>query len=265
MKAMKRWCMVALSVLTLAACGGGQTNTEMPLNEARNLNSDLTTAYVRAAQLMEQVTLGSVDVGTLPNGVSGRDFDVAMFRQVLEACFTETVSLAPGADIEEVPRRATPELGPDTAPLTERPAIGRVQACNPPRLLALETYLGVVSTDLRSFLVERTLQVDTLRVHLKDVLIAQIDALERQQRDAQAESARLRGVADQRRADAQSPDVGDEQRRQAEQDYDAVIAELDSVDAVLAELDDGITEMRRLRRQLVDDTVRNLAALGTDD
>ncbi len=265
MKSMRNLCLAALGALALAACGGGQTDTSMPLNEARNLNSDLTTSYVRATQLLEQATASTQDVGTLPTGVDGRDFDVAMFRQVLEACFTETVSLVPGANIEEVPRRAEAELGPATAPLTERPAVGRVQACNPPRMLALETYLGVVAPELRTFLEERTLQVDVLRVHLKDVLIAQVDALERQQRDALAESARLRGVAEQRRALAQSSDVDEEQRRTAEADYDAVIAELESVDAVLGELEDGIGEMRRLRRQLVDDAVRNIAALGTDD
>lgn len=246
-----------------AGCGSRQVDTSIPVNDARNLNSDLSAAYVRTTDLLEGCAESAAQVGRLPSGVDGNDFDVAMVREVLLSCFTEPTSIAIGADMEELPRRAEALVGEGYTPLTERGAVGRIDPCAPARMIALEAYLDVVSPDLRAFLTDRTLAVDALRVNLKDVAIAQLDDLERFSNDAASELVRLRTLTEERRALAQGSELDEEAQRQSDRDYDAMIAELDQIGAILETLQGEITNMRSLRRTLVEDVERDLAVMGT--
>lgn len=247
----------------LVACGSPQVDTSLPVDEARLLNSDVSTSWVRTQELLQDVAMGTERLGTLPPEIGPEDFDIAMVRHTLESCFTETVEWVPGADLERQPRRATAEAGEGHTPLTERPPVGRAQACQPSRMIAMEAYLEVVPGELRGFLLDRTLEVDALRVNLKDVLVSWLDALEADVADARIAMERLRGEAEQKRALAQTSDVDEQARAQAERDYDTVLTELEAVQAVLARFDEQFSDMRALRRQLVEQAARNLATMGT--
>jgi hypothetical protein len=255
--------MVAGVLWGLAACGGGRgMDTTIPLDEARVLNSEMTSTFVRAETLLQDSALLARSLGELPAGIRASDFDAAMVRQVLQACFTQTLALVPGGSPSEVPRAAVAAAGPSHRPLTQRPAVGRAQPCAPPRMNVLENYLETATPQVRAFLQERVLQVDGLRVNLNDTLVAQLDALERRAGTARAEATRLRGMAEERRALAQAGNLDELQRRQVEVDYDAVLVELDNVESVLQRVDSLLSGMRTTRRQLVDEAARNLTTLG---
>jgi hypothetical protein len=254
---------VVLALVALGACGGKQVDTTIPLNEARTLNNDLSAAYVRVASLMESVSATALEIGALPAGVRATDFDVALVREVLLSCFTTPTGIAPGVALDVVPEHAEAVAGEALSLLTERPAIGRVEACDPPRMIALEAYLDVVSGSLREFLLSRTLAVDTLRVDLKDVAIAQLDALERRALGAAAESAELRALTEERHALAQTRELDESARQSHDRDYDMMIAQLDEIDALLDSLDGELSAMRAQRRTLVEEVEQALAAMGT--
>jgi len=253
----------ALALLLVAACGSRHVDTSIPLNEARVLNNELSGSYVRTVELMEHSAAVAAELGRLPDGVGAADFDVAMFRQVLEACFTQSVDYLPGTNTDAVPRRATAELGPDHIPLTGRTEVGRARPCAPPRLVSLESYIQVIDADLRAFLSTRILEVDALRVNLKDVLIAQLDDLDKRAGVARDEVVRLRELAEERRALSQTSGVSEESRRQTEIDYDAMLRELDQVQDVLAQVEEHYERMRTQRRQLIELAARAIAELGT--
>lgn len=246
------------------ACGSPQVDTSLPVDEARLLNSDVSTSWVRTQELLQDAAMTTELLAGLPDDVGPQDFDIAMVRHTLEACFTETVEWVPGEDLDRQPRRAVAEAGEGHTPLTERPPVGRAYACQPSRMIALEAYLEVVPDELRAFLLDRTLSVDALRVNLKDVLVSWLDALEADVTDARIAMERLRDEAEQKRALAQTSDVDEAARTQAERDYDIVLTELESVQAVLSRYDEQFSDMRALRRQLVEQAARNLATMGMD-
>lgn len=235
----------------------------MPVNEARALNSDTTSTYVRAVGLLERATETARSLGALPEGMTADDFDTAMVREVLESCFTETVSFAAGANMSETPGAAVAELGPELRPLTERPAVGRMQACEPARMRVLESYASTATPGVRDFVMQRVLDVDALRVNLNDVLVVQLDGLDNVADSARAQAERLRIVTEERRALAQTS-TDESVRTQADTDYDTIMQELEQVTSIVDQIDQGVTEMRRLRRQLIDEAARNIAQMGDD-
>lgn len=254
-------CLILVS--GLAACGGKQVDTTIPLDEARVLNSEITSTFVRAQSLLEESTVTTRTLSELPSGLTAADFDGDLVREVLAACFTASVVMAPGSDADEVPRGAEAETGPDHRPLTERPPVGRVLPCAPARMHALESYVTSAQPAVHDFLLQRVLDVDTLRVNLGDTLVAQLNALEDTANAVRAEAERLRGVAEERRAMAQTSSEDDLARRQNELDYDAIIGEFDQISAVLDQIDGNLADMRQVRRQLIEEATRNIAVLGT--
>lgn len=247
----------------LAGCGGAAVDTTIPLDQTRQLNTSLSVAYQRTNDLLIHASQVSGEMAMLPAGIGPDDFDVAMFREVVSACFTQTLQPTGGAASAEVPRPVQAQAGEARAPLTRRGDVGRVRPCSPNRLLALETYLNVVDASLQSFLLERLLAADSLRVNLGDVLPAMFDDLERRAEEAGGEAARLRVQVEQRRALAQSTLTSEQDRQENEQRYNQALDELDSIDALVAQIRGEIRDARGLRRSLVDETVRNIAALGT--
>lgn len=263
--ATKRFAASAALILSalLAACGGKSVDTTIPLDEARLLNSEISATYVRTVTLLEETAAAVDAIGVFPDGVDPSDVDTDLLRHALESCFTETIALVPGTALDEVPRGAETEAGPEHGVLTRRTTVGRVQACNPPRMLALESYLPVVDEAASAYIVDRVLVVDVLRANLKDVLVMQLDDLERVTADSENELIRLRELAAERRALAQTADLSPEDRRQTEVDYETITQELDTVESTLGQIGEEIGEWRRLRRNLVDQTAANIAALGT--
>ena len=253
----------ALIALFVVACGGKQVDTTIPIDAARILNSELSATYVRTRTLLEETTQRVRTVGEFPADIRADDIDADLMRHVLEACFTQNITMAPGVDIDELPRGAQAEVGPANAPLTARPTVGRVLACTPSRMLALESYLDAVGAREREFIVDRVLTVDILRANLKDVLTAQIDDVERTTVSAATELQQLRETASERRALAQTADLTPEERRRTEVDYETITQELDQVEDVLGVVTTELVDWRRLRRQLVDEAARNIAEMGT--
>lgn len=254
---------LAFVCFVLAACGGAPVDTSIPVDDARLVNSELSAAYVRARDHLEGATETSRRLAIIPPEIPADDLDVDQLRHVLEACYTQTVAYTADADMENVPRRAEAEAGEGHRPLTDRAHVGRVRHCDPARMLSLEAYLDVVDDQLDAFIIERVLMVDALRVNLKDVLVAQLDALERAASDAGAELLRLRELSAERRAIAQtSTDLTDEERRRVEVDFETISQELDQVESVLGQVNDELSDMRQLRRQLVEEAARNIALMG---
>jgi DNA repair exonuclease SbcCD ATPase subunit len=253
----------ATILLLLTACGGAPVDTSIPIDEARLVNGELAGAYVRTRDLLEESAETSRRLATLPPEVNAADLDADQLRHVLEACYTQTIDYRHGVDMDALPRRAEAQLGADHRPLTDRVEVGRVRACQPARMIALEAYLDVVDRPTRAFILDRVLVVDALRVNLKDVLVAQVDALERTAAEARAALMRLREVSAERRAVAQtSSDLTEEERRRVEVDFETISQELDQVESVLEQVDEEISDMRQLRRQLVEEAARNIAMMG---
>ncbi|MFT6398575.1 MAG: hypothetical protein ACJAYU_003334 [Bradymonadia bacterium] len=199
----------------------------------------------------------------MPEEIAPADIDIDLLRHVLEACFTETVSVARGVDRSVTLSAATTELGPEHAPLTNRELVGRLDACGPSRMLALETYLDVIEDYEREYIVSAVVEVDILRANLKDVLVVQIDEVERMTGTATTALMRLRGTADERRALAQAADLTPVEQQQTEVDYETITQELDQVEDRLTQLAGEIGDWRRLRRQLVDEAAARISTLGT--
>jgi hypothetical protein len=130
---------------------------------------------------------------------------------------------------------------------------------------ALESYVTSAQVSVREFLMERVLRVDVLRVDLNDTLVAQLNELEDTASEVRAEAERLRGVAEERRATAQASGSDDLARRQNELDYDAITGEFDQITAVLDQIDSQLSDMRQVRRQLIEEATRNIALLGTSE
>lgn len=256
-------CLILVSGLT--ACGGKQAETTIPLDEARVLNSEITSSFVRTQSLLEESSVIARTLSVLPSGLTASDFDGDMVREVLAACFTSSVVLERESGADEVPRGAVAEPGPSHRPLTERPAVGRALACAPARMHALESYVTSAQAPVREFLMERVLRVDVLRVDLNDTLVAQLNELEDTASEVRAEAERLRGVAEERRATAQASGSDDLARRQNELDYDAITGEFDQITAVLDQIDSQLSDMRQVRRQLIEEATRNIALLGTSE
>lgn len=259
-----RWCLAGALALFALACGGAPVDTTIPVSEARLLNSELAAAYVRTRDLLESTTETARVLGTVPPEVPADELDADMLRHVLEACYTQTVAYVPGADLEALPRRAEALAGESHRPLTDRADVGRVRACDPSRMIALEAYLDVVDEAVDAFIIDRVLTVDALRVNLKDVLVAQLDALDRVAAESAAELLRLREVSAERRALAQTADLSDEERRQNEIDFEEISQILDDVEGILEQVNEEVGDMRQLRRQLVEEAARNIALLGAE-
>jgi uncharacterized membrane protein YccC len=125
----------------------------------------------------------------------------------------------------------------------------------------LESYASTALPEVKEYVMQRVLDMDALRVNLNDVLVQQLEALENVATRARMDADRLRLTAEERRALAQSS-TDEATRTQAESDFDAVTASLDQVMAVVEQIEAGITDMRQLRRQLIEEAARNLAQLG---
>jgi uncharacterized protein YjcR len=130
-------------------------------------------------------------------------------------------------------------------------------------MLALETYLDVIEDYEREYIVSAVVEVDILRANLKDVLVVQIDEVERMTGTATTALMRLRGTADERRALAQAADLTPVEQQQTEVDYETITQELDQVEDRLTQLAGEIGDWRRLRRQLVDEAAARISTLGT--
>ena len=250
-----------LLVSLLAACGS-KPDTTIPVDAIKALNSDLAATYVRAKDTLDAAAQQSAALAEAPEGHSTEEFDTELMRNVLQACFTARVELLPNANPDELPRRVAPAAGPDTAPLTERPPVGRVKACKPANMLSLESYLAVTTPHIREMIVQRVLDTDAQRVNLQDVARAQLADLEKRRALAEGELARLRATAEERRAAAVAS--GDEPtQRKAEIDFDEFSRQAEEIDSVLAEVGEAFDGMEQFRRQLVDETSRNIARFGT--
>lgn len=259
---LRHW-LPTLGLVACAACGGKSVDTTIPIDDARLLNSEISATYVRTATLLEETSFTVDEIALFPQDVNPANIDTDLLRHVLEACFTETIVTRSGVDIDEVPRAAETDVGTELAILTGRTEVGRLNACNPSRMLALESYLPVIDETAQAFIIDRVLTVDVLRANLKDVLVAQIDNLERTTVAANTELAQLRETAAERRALAQTADLTPEERRRNEVDFETITQELDQVEEVLGQIASELSDWRRLRRALVDTAAQNIASLGT--
>lgn len=255
--------LLVTALLALTACGGSRGAIEMPLAETRELNTEIRLVYATVTNLLETTQSEVNRVRTLPEGVTDRNVDLGLVRQVAQDCFTQTVTLTTASTDTTLPGPASALAGEEPNPLTRRADTGRARSCQPNRMMVLESYLEALPGVQREFVVERILLTDRLRVNLNDVIVQQLDNLERARIESERQLQGLRQVAEQRLAQAQHPRVHAEDRRRAEIDYESVIQELEQVESVVAEIASQMSNMRHLRRQLIDEASRNISQMGT--
>ena len=254
--------LLAGSLLSLIAACGKQANTNIPLDEIRAVNNDISATYVRVNELLDFVAAESTALGELPEGVRARDLDVALLRKVMAACFNYRAELQAGVNPDEVPRKAEPVVGTMVNPLTQRSGAGRLTSCKPPEMVSLESYLDVVPKEIKDLVIDRIIRSDAQRANLQDVAVKQLDDLQKHQLDAEGKLAELKQTAAERlEAAKKSGDAA--VSRKAEIDLDEFNRQADQVDSVLKEIGERFRTMEQFRRTLVDQTTQNITKLGT--
>lgn len=263
MHGLRRLFLAALTLLMFGGCSGPGGLENIPVEDARALNSQLTAFNAGTLELFTD-TANAIDrVGTIPTGIRPQDFELALVRNALMACFNQSITFSQPP--REAPRGVTANAGDDLAPLTERNDLGNAAFCNPNQMIALESYVDAAPQNIREFIIDRVLRVDELRVNLRYVLQERLNLLEEMLADARGTTVQLRDASREIYEDAQtSDDVSPEQRRQIEADYEVIQNEIDSIENDLLEpIDAEIDELRAYRIQLIDDVGVRLSAMGT--
>jgi hypothetical protein len=244
-----------------SACGGSSGYQPIPVDEARALDSHISAFYSDTHDLFEQSANQVNTVGQLPDGVQARDFELDLVKTALMGCYNTALDITNVPNT--APRGVTAALGNTAHPFTQRPDMDNVHPCNNRELISLESYLDVAPPNVRDFITNRLLTVDTLRVNLKHVLQERLNLLEEYVLDTRGEVARLRDTSTQRYNNAMSnDDVTQDQRLQAEADYEVIQGELDNIGQLCDRIDGELNELRSFRRQLIEDVATNLAAMG---
>ncbi|MBN1944176.1 MAG: hypothetical protein JW797_00815 [Bradymonadales bacterium] len=258
------WSMLLVlgaSVL-LCSCSGSSQYEQVPLEEARALNSHLSAFYSSTRDLLENVSRQVNVVGDLPGGIRPADFEIQLVKNTLIDCFNQSISITQVTN--EPPRGVIAQLGEDPLrPLTRRPNLDHVEFCNPRSMISLESYLEYTPTQITEFITDRVLLVDALRVNLKHVLQERFNLLQEQVDQGASEVVRLREQASERYGRTMSSgDASPEQQLQTQADYEQIQTELDDIQLLLARIQDDLRDLGRFRRQLVDDVVVRLTAMG---
>jgi hypothetical protein len=254
--------LLVLSV-GLGGCPSQPAYQPIPVEEARNLNTRLRVFYEETRDIIETSAFSVSQVGNLPGNIRPQDFEIALVRTALQRCFND--SLAVTTVTVSAPRAVQAEVSSDRLrPLTARGNLGTVRPCAPSDLISLESYLDVTPGHIREFIIDRVLQVDTLRVNLKHVVQERLNLLEEYALQTRGDLARLRDSARERYENTlASREVSEEQRRQTEADYEVIQDLFDQIDGLIEAVEGELAEMRRFRRQLVEDVSVAVAAMGT--
>lgn len=256
------FALALLASALVVACGGSKSTLDMPLGEARELNTEIRVIYTNLSGLME-ATQGDVGrLRTLPEGISERNVDLGLVRQVTQDCFTTNIELTSAATDISIPGPASALAGDEPRILTDREDTGRAKSCQPRRMMVLESYIEALPPTQMEFVVERVLLADRVRVNLNDVLDAQIEHLGRINTDAERRLLALKQVAEHRLEEAQSPRVHADDRYRAEIDYETIQQEFSEIEVLIDEISTQIPRMRHLRRQLIDEAARNISQMG---
>jgi len=255
--------LVGLSMLaTLWASGcGAPLNTQVPLDEVRALNTDVSVIYTRTSKTLEEAAMTSASFAELPEGSLASDFDAELLRNVMSACFTAKVEMVPGSNPDAPVEKVTATRGSETNPLTDRLPLGRVKPCRATNLLALESYAEVVTPEIREFVIGRALEADAQRANLQDAAKSQLAQLGRRRELAEGELDKLKATADERLHNARTAD-DEKALKRAESDYEAFEKEWATIDQLLEEITEAFKGMEQTRRTLVEETSKNIAKLG---
>ena len=248
------------------ACGSNSQYVPIPVEDARALRTHVSAFYVGTTDLLEESSQSVERVGSIPDGIRPEDFELQLVKNALMSCLNDNIDLIEVTT--EPPRGATANRGSDPyQPLTERDNLGYVTFCNPSEMISLESYIEHAPARVKEFVIERVLLVDTLRVNLKHVLQERLNLLEEYSLDARGDVSRLR---DSSRHTYETVVGGEgeftpEQRVQTEADYEVIQSELDDIETLVDSVSDELSDLRRFRRQLVEDIAVRLAAMGTPD
>ncbi len=257
-------CLTAF--VALGACSSNSQYVPIPVEEARALRTRVSAFYSGTTDLIESSSTAVERVGDLPDTIRPEDFELQLVKNALMSCLNDNIDLTEVST--EPPRGVQAERGSDPyQPLTQRSNLGNVAFCNPPEMISLESYVEHAPSRVKEFVIDRVLSVDTLRVNLKHVLQERLNVLEEVSLDAHSDVLRLREQSRQT-YDTVLGGQGDftpEQQVMTEADYEVIQGELDEVDVLVERVSDEITDLRRFRRQLVEDIAVRLAAMGTPE
>lgn len=249
-----------LSMLVVSGCGA-PLNTTIPIDDVKTLNNDISAIYARTVATLDDAALTSASFAEVPPGISASDFDAELLRNVMTACFNAKVEMVPGSNPDAVVEKVKALPGSETNPLTDRQPLGRVKPCRPSNMLALESYVEVVTPELREFVIGRALAADAQRANLQDAAKTQLAQLGKRRELAEGELDKLRATADERLHNAKVEDDA-KLLKKAEADYETFKEQWKAVDAVLEEIAEAFKGMEQTRRTLVEETVKNIAKLG---
>lgn len=253
---------VALSL----GCSSNSQYVPIPVEDARALRTHVSAFYVSTSELLEESSQSVERVGAIPDGIRPEDFEIQLVKNSLMSCLNDNIELVEVST--EPPRGVSAERGSDPyQPLTERDDLGNVAFCNPSEMISLESYIEHAPARVKEFVIHRVLLVDTLRVNLKHVLQERLNLLEEYSLDAHGDVVRLRDTSRQtyEAVVAGESDYTAEQRVQTEADYEVIQGELDEIDGLVDTIANELSDLRRFRRQLVEDIAVRLAAMGTPD
>ena len=264
--AMRLFFVLAVGVTLSFGCSSNSEYVPIPVEDARALRTHVSAFYASTTELLEGSSQSVERVGAIPDGIRPEDFEIQLVKNALMSCLNDNIELV--VVTNEPPRGVLAERGSDPyQPLTERDDLGVVAFCNPSEMISLESYIEHAPRRVKEFVIDRVLLVDTLRVNLKHVLQERLNLLEEYGLDARGDVARLRDTSRQTYEAVVSGEgeVTAEQRVQTEADYEVIQGELDEIEGLVDTIANELTDLRRFRRQLVEDIAVRLAAMGTPD
>lgn len=260
------------TIVVLSLCGvvvGCSSTSEyvpIPVEDARAIRTHVSAFYTGTVELIEDSSGKVEQLGVLPDSIRAEDFEIQLVKTALMACLNEGIEIVEVST--EPPRGVTARVGSDPyQPLTQRDILGNVAHCSPADMIALESYIEHAPARIKAFVTAQVLDVDALRVNLKHVAQERLNLLEEYALDARTDAVRLR--EDSRLSYEQvtggSGDYTQEQRLQTEADYETIQQELDEIEGLVDTVNAELPDLRRYRRQLVEDVAQRLATMGLPD
>ena len=255
--------LICCSVL---CCSPSAAYVTLPVEDARIFHGELQSQFNRTRALFDVVSEQSSRMGTLDSAGAPGALEIQFLRSAMISCFSDIITLVPGTGGLS-PEGVVATSGEHSSlQLTERPSLGDVEHCMTREMMTLEQYLVTLSPLARSAIVNRVMEVDSLRVNLKHVLYLRMVLMEDFLEEARNQAARMDDILrdyrrfSARRGDALAPD----QRIQEEEAYLAIEAELNATRLLLQEIEEALPQMIQMRRELVESVTADLARLGQD-
>jgi hypothetical protein len=258
--------LVGLICCSALACSLPAEYVALPVEDARIFHGELQGHFDSTRALFEAVSEQSNRVGVLISGGDSYSLEIQFLRSAMMSCFNDIISLEPGAHARSNEGVVAIRGEHSSLQLTERSNLGDVRHCMTGEIMLLEQYLVMLSPPLRGVIVDRVMDVDSLRVNLKHVLHLRMVLMESFLEEARNQIARMDDIVrDYRRFSARRGDgLTPAQRIRGEEDYLAIEAALNATQVLLREIEETLPEMMQMRSDIVERVAEDLARMGEE-